>query len=164
MSINAADYQVNLLIRDVLLSWVNLLPISRHHVCERLLNQLIYCKQSERWRLKWVCCKGSLCLEFKYVQVKNLLQVFVEARSSLYLCTHSSRQRDFTRLMWDNRWILGRESDSQIRGRAHSNTTTGWMSSTAAVWTQINTVVYSLLKLVDLFIVIRQLCGENKKR
>ena len=46
----------------------------------------------------------------------DLLHVLVEAKISLYLCMQSSLKRDFTRLMWPDRWILGRESDKQITG------------------------------------------------
>lgn len=38
------------------------------------------------------------------------LHVRVEAKSSLYLCTESSLKRDFTLLMWADRWILEKES------------------------------------------------------
>lgn len=44
----------------------------------------------------------------------DLLHILLDATSSLYLCTLSSLKRDFTRLMWDDRWILRRESDKQI--------------------------------------------------
>lgn len=46
----------------------------------------------------------------------DLLHILVEAKISLYLCTQSSLKRDFTRLMWPDRWILGKESDKQITG------------------------------------------------
>lgn len=86
----------------------------------------------------------------------DLLHVLVEAKSSLYLCTQSSLKRDFTRLMWDDRWILGGKSDEQITGELRRTSFTGWMSSSC-----VDT--YSLLKLVDLLIIICQLCVENKK-
>lgn len=44
----------------------------------------------------------------------DLLQILVVAKSSLYRCVQSSLKRDFTRLTWDDRWILGRRSDRQI--------------------------------------------------
>lgn len=59
----------------------------------------------------------------------DLLHILVEAKSSLYLCTQSSLKRDFTRLMWDDRWILGRDSDNQITGELRMKSFTGWVSS-----------------------------------
>lgn len=65
----------------------------------------------------------------------DLLHVLVEAKSSLYLCTQSSLKSDFTRLMWDDRWILGRESDKQITGELRIKPFIGWVGRAAAVWT-----------------------------
>lgn len=41
----------------------------------------------------------------------DLLHICVEAKSSLYLSTESSLKRDFTLLMWVDRWILQRETE-----------------------------------------------------
>lgn len=53
-------------------------------------------------------------LGVKDVTCSDLLHVRVEDKSSLYLCTVSSLKRDFTLLMWVDRWILDRENSEQI--------------------------------------------------
>lgn len=80
----------------------------------------------------------------------DLLHIRVEAKSSLYLSTESSLNRDFTLLMWVDRWILQRESRASRSQRGEQ----GNLPRAAC------TGSFSLLKLVDLFVVIRQLCGK----
>lgn len=85
----------------------------------------------------------------------DLLHIFVVAKSSLYRCTLSSLKRDFTRLIWDDRWILGSDSDKQITGelRTKSFTRQGEPEGSCVD-------ANLLLKLVDLLVIIRQLCRK----
>lgn len=73
------------------------------------------------------------------VACSDLFHVLVESKTSLYLCTQSSLNRDFTRLMWLDRWILSRKNNKQItRQRRYF---TGWG---IAVGTQIHNHTHAL--------------------
>lgn len=101
---------------------VNLL----HHLCEWLSNSSPVVDRGRDNTAEVNPVQSLHCvLSLKMWACSDPLQVFVEAKSSLYRCTQSSLKRDFTRLMWDDRWILGRESDKQITGELRVKSSRG---------------------------------------
>lgn len=58
-------------------------------------------------------------------------------------------------MMWDDRWILGRDRDKQITGELRTKSLTR-QDEPEGSCVDAN----SLLKLVDLLVIIRQLCRK----
>lgn len=99
--------------------------------------------------------QNQLCLEFRDAIWKptDLLHVLVEAKSSLYLWKQSSLKRDFTRLMWADRWILeGEITRLRVKHLCRlSEQNSSWLDTRL------------LLKLVDLLVIISQPYEEKGK-
>lgn len=61
--------------------------------------------------------------------------------------------------MWDDRWILGRDSDKQITGELRTKSLTR-QGEPKGSYVEAN----SLLKLVDLLVIICQLCRKYEHK
>lgn len=90
-----------------------------------------------------LCSKNCFCnlsevngVLYDLKSCTDLLQILVVAKSSLYRCVQSSLKRDFTRLTWDDRWILGRRSDRQVTAEFRTKSFTACVSRTETAWTQ----------------------------